>query len=131
MFVLNKADRVNPDELATATAFARRVLEKRLNRPVPVIFETSATEQIENRGSGRDLSKLVAALQALVDGSGPNLVREAAQRALARNAEQLLRIIAEERQALRRPVQDVDTALAHLDMLEAEIASSLSTALAD
>ena len=57
LFVLNKADRVNPGELATATAFARRVLEKRLNRPVPVIFETSATEQIENRGSGRDWKK--------------------------------------------------------------------------
>ncbi len=114
LFVLNKADRVNPGELATATAFARRVLEKRLNRPVPVIFETSATEQIENRGSGRDWKKLVSALQELVDGSGSNLVRESAQRALARTAEQLLRIIAEERQALRRPVEESQRRIAQL-----------------
>ncbi len=114
LFVLNKADRVNPDELATATAFARRVLEKRLNRPVPMIFETSAVEQIEKRGSGRDWNKLVAALQELVDGSGSNLVRESAQRALARTEEQLLRIIAEERQALRRPVEESQRRIAQL-----------------
>lgn len=114
LFVLNKADRVNPGELATATAFARRVLEKRLNRPVPMIFETSATEQIENRGSGRDWNKLVAALQALVDSSGSNLVRESAQRALARTAEQLLRIIAEEKQALQRPVEESQRRIAQL-----------------
>ena len=114
LFVLNKADRVNPGELATATAFAHRVLEKRLNRPVPMIFETSATEQIENRGSGRDWNKLVAALQELVDGSGSNLVRESAQRALTRTAEQLLQIIAEERQALRRPVEESQRRIAQL-----------------
>ncbi len=114
LFVLNKTDRVNSDELATATAFARRVLEKRLNQPILAIFETSATEQIENRGSGREWKKLVAALQALVDGSGSNLVREAAQRALARTAEQLLRIIAEERQALRRPVEESQRRIAQL-----------------
>ena len=105
LFVLNKADRVNAGELATANAFARRVLEKRLNRPVPAI---------ENRGSGRDWKKLVAALQELVDGSGSNLVRESAQRALTRTAEQLLRIIAEERQALRRPVEESERRIAQL-----------------
>ena len=114
LFVLNKADRVNSGELATAKAFAHRMLEKRLNRPVPVVFETSAIEQIENRGSGRDWSKLVTALQDLVDKSGSNLVRESASRAEARVAEQLLRIISEERQALRRPVAESQRRIAQL-----------------
>jgi len=114
LFVLNKADRVNAGELATATAFARRVLAKRLNRPVPVIFEASAAEQIENRGSGRDWNELVAALQELVENSGSNLVRDSAQRALTRTVEQLLRIIAEERQALRRPVEESERRIAQL-----------------
>jgi len=125
LFVLNKADRVGPGELATATAFARRVLEKRLNRPVPMIFETSATEQIENRGSGRGWSKLVAALQELVENSGSNLVRESAQRALTRTAEQLLRIIAEERQALRRPVEESQRRIAQLRETRAQAEISM------
>jgi hypothetical protein len=90
------------------------VLEKRLNRPVPIIFETSATERIEKHGSGRDWDYLVTALQSLVDNSGSNLVRESAQRALARTSEQLLRIIAEERQALRRPVEESQRRIAQL-----------------
>jgi GTPase Era involved in 16S rRNA processing len=114
LFVLNKADRVNQGELATATAFARRVLEKQLKQPVSVIFEASAAEQIEKRGSGRDWNKLVAALQELVEKSGSNLVRESAQRAMARTAEQLLRIVAEERQALRRPVEESERRIAQL-----------------
>ncbi len=106
LFVLNKADRVNSRELATAKAFARGVLERRLNRLAPVIYETSAIEQIENRGSGRDWGELVGALRELVEKSGSDLVRQSAERAASRIAEQLLRIISEERQALRRPVEE-------------------------
>ena len=106
LIVLNKADRVDSADLEKAKDFARGVLEKRLNRSFPVILETSAVEQIEKRGPGRDWSKLVAGLQEMVHESGSTLVRESANRAVMRVTEQLLRIIAEERQALRRPVEE-------------------------
>lgn len=125
LFVLNKADRVNSRELATAKAFARSVLEKRLNRPVPAIYETSAVEHIENRGSGRDWSKLVDSLRELVDKSGSNLVRESATRASARVTEQLLRIISEERQALRRPVEDSQKRIEQLRETRAQAEMSM------
>lgn len=125
LFVLNKADRVNSRELATAKAFARGVLEKRLSRPVPIIYETSAVEQAENRGSGRDWGKLVAALRELVENSGSNLVRESANRAAGRVSEQLLRIIAEEREALRRPVEESQRRIAQLRETRAQAEISM------
>jgi len=125
LIVLNKADRVNSGELAKATAFARSVLEKRLSRPFPVIFETSAIEQIECRGSGRDWSRLVDALQELVDRSGRGLVRASANRAVARVAELLLRIIAEERQALCRPLEESQRRIAQLRETRAQAELSM------
>lgn len=125
LIVLNKSDRVNSAELAKAKAFARSVLEKRLNRPFPVIFETSAVERIENRGSGRDWSGLVAALQELVNKSGSSLVRESANRAVARVTGQLLRIVAEERQALRRPVEESQRRIAQLRETRAQAELSM------
>ena len=125
LFVLNKADRVNSGELATATAFARRVLEKRLNRPVPVIFETSAAEQIENRGSGRDWKKLVAALQELVEAPEAIWCANRHSALWRARAEQLLRIIAEERQALRRPVEESQRRIAQLRETLAQAETSM------
>lgn len=125
LFVLNKADRVSSRELATAKAFARSVLEKRLNRPVPKIYETSATEQMEKRGSGRDWGELVTALHVMVENSGSNLVRQSAHRATARVSEQLLRIIAEEREALHRPVEESQKRIAQLRETRAQAEISM------
>ncbi len=59
LFALNKADRTNETERAEAVAFARRVLEKRLGRAVPTIFQVSALERFEKRGTERDWGGLV------------------------------------------------------------------------
>jgi GTPase Era involved in 16S rRNA processing len=106
IFVLNKADRVNAQERATAAAFARRVLEKRLGHEVNALYEVSALKHIERQASDDDWAELVAALKTLVEQAGSTLVREATERALRRIGELLLRIVAEERAALERPVEE-------------------------
>jgi GTP-binding protein EngB required for normal cell division len=112
IIVLNKADRTTDAERAAAVAFARRQLEKRLQRPVGSLLEISAAEQLEHRGTGRDWGKLTADLSQLVEGSGRRLIRTACERGLQRISEQLLAIFAEEREALQRPIDESERRIA-------------------
>ena len=112
IIVLNKADRTTDAERAAAVAFARRQLEKKLQRPVGSLLEISAAEQLEHRGTGRDWGKLTAELDRLVEGSGRRLIRSACERGLQRISEQLLAIFAEERQALQRPIDESERRIA-------------------
>ena len=106
IIVVNKADRTTDAEREAAVAFARRQLDKRLHRPLGPLFEVSAAEQLEHRGTGRDWRKLTTALDQLVEGSGRRLIRTACERGLQRVSEQLLAIVAEEREALQRPIDE-------------------------
>jgi hypothetical protein len=104
--VLNKADRTSDAERDVAKPFTKKVLEKRLKRPVGAIYEVSAEERLENRGPERDWGKLVEALATLVRESGHNLVRAAGERGLRRLSEELLTITSEERDALVHPIEE-------------------------
>lgn len=106
ILVINKADRTTDAERSAAVTFTRQILEKRLGMSVGAVFEVSAAERLQNHGPLRDWEKLIASLQHLVDNSGRNLVRAACERGLHRLSEQLLVIISEDREALRRPVDE-------------------------
>ncbi|HEX9120284.1 MAG TPA: dynamin family protein [Terriglobales bacterium] len=120
--VLNKSDRVTDAERRAAGNFARKMLESRLQRPVDAIYEVSALEQLVRRGPERDWGKFIAALEDLVEQSGRGLIRSAAERGVRRLGEQLLAIINEERQALRRPIEDSERRIAalHITISESE-----------
>ena len=106
ILVINKADRTTDPERAAAVRFTREVLEKRLHRPMGEIFEVSAAERMENHGALSDWERLLASLHHLVEDSGRNLVRAACDRGLQRLSEQLLAVISEDREALRRPIEE-------------------------
>jgi hypothetical protein len=125
IIALNKADRTTDAERSAAMAFARRQLEKRLQHPVEPFFEISAAEQLEHRGTGREWGKLVASLQQLVEGSGRRLIRAACDRGLERISEQLLAIITEEREALRRPIEDSERRIAVMKQTIADAERSM------
>ena len=113
IITVNKADRTTDAERAEAVGFARRQLEKRLpQNSVGPLFEVSAAEQLEHRGTGRDWEKLVGSLNHLVEGSGRRLIQAACERGLERISEQLLVIISEEREALQRPIEDSEKRIA-------------------
>ena len=113
IITVNKADRTTDAERAEAVAFARRQLEKRLpQHSVGPLFDVSAAEQLEHRGTGRDWEKLVASLNHLIEGSGRRLIQAACERGLERISEQLLVIISEEREALQRPIEESETRIA-------------------
>jgi GTPase Era involved in 16S rRNA processing len=106
ILVLNKADRTTDEERAAASTFTRQLLDKRLQREVGPVLEVSAQERAEKCGPERDWRKLIQTLQRLVDNSGRQLVRTAGERGLERLSEQVLAIISERRDALRRPIEE-------------------------
>ena len=110
-------------------AFARRQLEKRLpQHSVGPLFEVSAAEQLEHRGTGRDWEKLVASLKHLIEGSGRRLIQAACERGLERISEQLLVIISEEREALQRPIEESETRIAVMKQTIADAERSMTGA---
>jgi ribosome biogenesis GTPase A/polyhydroxyalkanoate synthesis regulator phasin len=125
ILVLNKADRTTDAERAAAVGFTQKVLEKRLKRSVRPVFEVSAAERLENRGPQRDWGKLLAALEHLVQGSGRQLIQEACDRGVQRLSEQLLAIIAEEREALERPLEESERRIAAMKETIAEAERSM------
>ncbi len=120
VFVLNKADRASVGERKAALDFARRVLETRLQRAIPAIFEVSALDQLEQRSPERDWGKLLRAFNDLVQHSGRSLVRKATERGIRRAANQLLAVIKEEREALERPLAESERRIALLRKTLAE-----------
>jgi hypothetical protein len=123
--VLNKADKASEAEKAAAVAFTLRLLQKRLQRPSGLVFQVSATEQLEKRGPLRDWGKLVEALEALVQNSGRDLIQAAGDRGILRLGEELLAIVCEDRDALVRPIEESEQRIATMKQTIAEAERSL------
>ncbi len=123
--ILNKADRTSDEERAAASDFTRKLLEKRLKRPIGSVFEVSAAERLENRGPERDWPKFVAALERLVQDSGRQIVLAACDRGLVRLSKELLAIVTEEREALERPIEESERRIAAMKATIAEADRSM------
>ncbi len=126
LFVLNKADRVTEQERNAAVEFAKRVLEQRLHRTVPSIFEVSALQQLDGNGSPGEWSQFVKSLEQLVERSGQQLVRDAASRSLRRLSDQLRTVVNEERDALTRPFEESEKRIAQLREVVSQAEQSLN-----
>jgi GTP-binding protein EngB required for normal cell division len=112
VFVVNKADRLSEEETREAAAFARRVVSKRLDRPVGEFLLVSAAE----RSSGivsRDWPQLETALRDL-NRQASAVVSAAATRGLRRLGRQLLIDLAARREALATPLEESERRLREL-----------------
>jgi ribosome biogenesis GTPase A len=123
--VLNKADKASDAERAAAVAFTLRLLHKRLQHPLELVFEVSAVEQLEKRGPERDWRKLVQTLEQLVQKSGRELIRSAGERGIHRFCEELLAIVCEDRDALLRPIEESELRIARIKQTIAEAERSM------
>lgn len=125
IIVMNKADRTSSEDREIAKSFTHEILEKRLQRSVGRIYEVSAEERLENRGLLRDWELLIDELGKLERESGRSLVRNAGKRGLRRLSEELLTIIAEEKGALLRPIEESEQRIRDLRQTISEAARSL------
>jgi hypothetical protein len=130
LFVLNKADRASEAERSAALEFSLRVLETRLKRAVPRMFEVSALDRLQQNRQEWEWGQLVHALEDLVQRSGRSLVRKATDRGIRRAANQLLAVIKEERDALQRPVEESEQRIARLRETIAESEGAMRDASA-
>jgi GTP-binding protein EngB required for normal cell division len=106
LFVLNKADRLSDSERREARRFAEKVLAETLRRPIGPILEVSAVESLGAGHATRDLPTVYESLERLAHEAGADIVQEAQLRGLARLGERVLADLEEQRQALRRPLEE-------------------------
>jgi hypothetical protein len=125
VFVLNKADRLSPAELAEARGFTERVLVERLRHPPERFFEISAVERLAGAPT-RDWIALERALEALAHESGRTLLRVAAERGVQRLADRLLQVLDLHREALVRPLDESARGVAALRQAVAESERALT-----
>jgi ribosome biogenesis GTPase A len=124
-FVLNKADRLPPDESKEAARFTERVLKERLGARASPLLMVSATERLLS-GPTRDWEKLESSLDRLARESGASLVREAEQRAIKRFLSRLVVEIDEQRDALVRPLAESEQRIGNLTASVAEAERSMA-----
>lgn len=125
LFVLNKADRLPPADLAQAGEFAARVIAKRLHRETISLFQVSAQQQLGGAAARNEWSRLMHALEELAQRAADSLAHAAAQRGMARLAGQLRAIIREQRDALLRPIADSEKRAGALARVVADADRSL------
>ena len=113
LVVVNKADRVSPDELKAAKEFARRALSSRLKRPVE-IYEVSARAELDSGEGLWEWPEFRAALDRLASVFGRGVTYQAQQRSAERLAQHLLRAVDERRDALATPLAESEKRLAIL-----------------
>jgi predicted GTPase len=125
LFVLNKADRLPPDECAEAARFAEGALKTRLGTRASPLLLVSATETMD-AGPTRDWEELERLLFLMARASGADLVRAAERRAASRLAARLVALLEERREALVRPITETEKRLETLAAATADAERSMA-----
>jgi len=125
LIVLNKIDRVSPEERQQASEFATKVLEGRLKRSVGQIYEVSALNRLNNSTEADDWNSLIENLKLLASKSGQAMTRSAAERGVRRFSASLQRSIDERARALREPIANSEQRIANLRRTVSQAEQSL------
>ncbi len=125
LIVLNKIDRVSPAERQEASAFASKVLEARLKKPIERIYEVSALAQLNHSTDSDDWNTLTEDLSRLASKSGQAMTRSAAERGMRRFSASLKRSIEERVRALKEPIENSEQRIASLRQTVSQAEQSL------
>ena len=125
LIVLNKIDRVSPVERQQAAAFASKVLEARLKKPVGRIYEVSALSNLQHASNGDDWSVLIGDLTQMATTSGQDMTRAAAARGVRRFSASLHRAVEERIRALKEPIESSEQRIANLRQTVSQAEQSL------
>jgi predicted GTPase len=125
LIVLNKIDRVSSGERQQAAAFASKVLEARLKKPVGRIYEVSALSNLNHAPNGDDWNILIEDLTRLAKSCGQDMTRAAAERGLRRFSASLRRCVEERTRALTEPLENSEQRIASLRQTVSQAEQSL------
>lgn len=124
VLVLNKADRVPPEDVAEAANFTGRAIAELLGRPAPKTLRVSAAERSVGLVT-RDWARLEAYLEELSSKRRPALVAAAGRRGLQRLVARLDLFVGEEIGALERPIEESEERVRRLERWRADAEVSL------
>lgn len=125
LIVLNKIDRVSSAERQQASAFATKVLEARLKKPVGLVYEVSALSKLNNFANADDWNTLTEDLGRLASKSGQAMTRSAAERGMRRFSASLQRSLDERVRALKEPIANSEQRIANLRQAVSQAEQSL------
>jgi len=125
LIVLNKIDRVSSTEREQASAFATKVLEARLKKPVERIYEVSALSKLNNSAHADDWHALIEDLRRLASKSGQAMTRSAAERGMRCFSASLRRSLEERVRALKEPIASSERRIASLRQTVSQAEQSL------
>ena len=125
LIVLNKIDRVSRAERQQAAAFASKVLEARLKKPIGRIYEVSALSNLQHAPNGDDWVSLIDDLSQMATSSGQDLTRAAAARGILRFSASLQRAVEERIRALKEPIENSEQRIANLRQTVSQAEQSL------
>jgi len=125
VFVLNKADRLPPEECAQAARFAEAALKRRLGTRASPLLLVSATETLD-AGPTRDWEKLERSLSLMARESGADLLRAAEVRAASRLGARLVALLDERRDALMHPIAETEKRIEILAAATADAGRSMA-----
>jgi hypothetical protein len=114
VIVLNKTDRVSLAERQQAAAFACKVLEAHLKKPIDRIYEFSALNHLNHETDGDDWDAFAEDLRRMASSAGQDTTRSAAARGLRRFSASLRGSVEERIRALREPIEDSERRIADL-----------------
>ena len=126
LFVINKWDRLEPDEAAEVREFTADVLGQRLSRPPGVLHGISALHALRGQGDAGEWNAFVQALHGLAD-DGAQLAQSAGRKGVKRLARALGRLLELERAGLVEPLERLEERLTTLH----DLAASANRALTD
>ncbi len=125
VFVLNKIDRLPPDDLREAAGFTERVVAGRLGRPVGRMYPVSALAAARGDARAGAWDELVARLGRMTAESGQALVAGALARGVRRLGCRLEHVLLEHRAALLRPIEESERRARELGELAGRVERSL------
>jgi GTP-binding protein EngB required for normal cell division len=125
LIVLNKIDRVSIRERQQASAFAAKVLEGCLKRPIGQIYEVSALRRNKNSANPDDWEKMIEYLSRLAAASGHAMTCSAANRGMRRFSALLQHSLDERLRALTEPLDKSEQRIANLQQTVNQAEQSL------
>ncbi len=120
LVVLNKVDRLRPDEVEESIAYTGRAVQKIIGREVPIVA-CSARDGLEKGLEGTGVDTVAAWLEDLAAGRGKEVLERAVARRAARFLAQEIALVEMESAGARRSVADLEDALRQLGEVRDEL----------
>lgn len=125
LIVLNKIDRVSPEERQQASAFATRVVEARLKRAAGRVYEVSALNGLTGSPDTGDWDLLISDLKRIATQSGEAMTHSAAERGRRRFSASLRHSVEERIRALQEPIANSEQRITNLRQTVGQAEQSL------